>query len=343
MLEEIIGYEALWESMMKCKSGVMWKSSVANFVLRGVCEVAKLCDELHDGTYREKPRKTFIVTSPKRREIVSVHFRDRVYQRSLNDVAVYPEMVRHFIYDNAACQKGKGTEFARGRLKCHMQRFYRKHGTNGFILKMDVRGYYPNMRHDVVKKMFARYLPPEIFKLVEQVIDRYPGDVGFNPGSQMIQIAGISTLNSIDHFIKERLLVKHYLRYMDDMIVIGETREELQSVKEAVAERLALIGFELHRDKTRIMPLTHGVMFLSFRFRLTATGKVVLTIDPDRVKAERRKLRRMARKMRNGEMTREKIVQCYGSWRNHASHGTGMALLYRMDAYLLNLLNQMKN
>ena len=113
--ELITGFDALWLSMMKCKRGVMWKDSVANFVLNGVKEATKLSDDLNDGAYVERPHKYFTVTSPKRREIMSISFRDRVYQRSLNDVAIYPVMVKSFIYDNAACQKGKGTDFARNR------------------------------------------------------------------------------------------------------------------------------------------------------------------------------------------------------------------------------------
>lgn len=95
---------------------------------------------------------------------MSISFRDRVYQRSLNDVGIYPAMTKGFIYDNAACQKGKGADFARNRFKCHLQRYYRKHGCDGYILKMDVRGYYPNMRHDVAKAVFQEKLDPEVYR-----------------------------------------------------------------------------------------------------------------------------------------------------------------------------------
>ena len=132
---DIIGFDALWDSMMKCKCGTIWKDSVAQFCLNGVKEVKRLSDELEQGTYKERPHKIFTITSPKERKIMSIPFRDRVYQRSLNDVAIYPAISRSLIYDNAACQKGKGTDFARNRFKCHLQRYYRKHGNDGYILK----------------------------------------------------------------------------------------------------------------------------------------------------------------------------------------------------------------
>lgn len=335
--EEIIGYEALWASMMKCKSGVIWKDSVAKFFLNGVSEIRKLSTELQRGTYQERPHRFFTVTSPKERRIMSISFRDRVYQRSLNDNAIYPEMIRHFIHDNGACQRGKGTDFARNRMRCHLQRYWRKHGLEGWILKMDVKGYYPNMRHQVAKDTFRKHLPENVYRRAEKILDSFPGEVGFFPGSQIIQIAGISVLDGVDHYVKERLQMKHYIRYMDDMIILDPDRKHMEEIREIVAGKLGEIGFTLHQEKTRIIPLRDGVMFLGFRFRLTETGKVILTVDSSRVAAERRKLRRMANLVRAGKMTREKVDQCYRSWKAHAEIGNSWKLIQRMDQYYQSL------
>ena len=124
-MEEIIGFDALYESMHKCKRHVMWKGSVAHFVLNGVEETYKLSRELKSGTYKARKATKFTITKPKKREIISVSFRDRVYQRSLNDNVLYPTMTRSFIRDNWACQKGRGTDDARDRVKVFLQRMYR--------------------------------------------------------------------------------------------------------------------------------------------------------------------------------------------------------------------------
>jgi len=88
---------------MKCKKGVLWKDSVASFYLRAGEKLMHLSKQLQDGTYKAKPPVHFMVTSPKPREIASIAFRDRIYQRSLNDNIVYPVMVKSFVYDNFAC------------------------------------------------------------------------------------------------------------------------------------------------------------------------------------------------------------------------------------------------
>lgn len=332
-IERIIGFEALWDSMVKCRRGVMWKDSVAGFCLDSIRQVSYLCNQLHEGTYHERQHKYFTIKYPKERAIMSISFRDRVYQRSLNDVGIYPAMSKSFIYDNAACQKGKGADFARNRLKCHLQRYYRKHGTKGYVLKMDVRGYYPNMRHDVAKATFKRRLDPDVYARAAAILDGFPGDVGFNPGSQIIQIAGISVLDGIDHCVKERFQVAHYIRYMDDMLIIGDDRTKLELIQQEVAERLRQIGFELHPRKTRISRLKEGVMFLGFTFRLTDTGKVLMSIDPERVRAVRKKLSRLVKKAKKGELSRSKVDESYTSWRNHAAKGNSWNMLKRMDEY----------
>ena len=207
--EEIIGYDALYESMEKCRLGVLWKDSVAHFVLNAPEEVLKLERELKTGTYKPRQPKNFTITFPKRREISSIPFRDRVYQRSLNDNVLYPVMTKSFIFDNWACQKGKGTDRARDRLKEFMRKFYRHHGTAGYVAQFDIHGYYPNMDHEYIEGMFRRKLDPSSYQRVLDVLHhQYPGGKGYNPGSQMIQIAGISALDDLDHYIKEQLHVR---------------------------------------------------------------------------------------------------------------------------------------
>ncbi len=338
-MDEIIGFDALYESAMKCKKGVLWKDSVAHYILNIIEETIKLEDQLKNGEYRPRPQKPFTVQScGKVRTVMGVSFRDRVYQRSLNDNAIYPAMTKSFIYDNGACQKDKGTNFSRGRLVCFLQRFYRKHGTKGFVLQCDIKGYYPNMRHDVVEKAFAKKLSPEIHKMACDVMrGQYSGDIGFLPGSQMIQIAGISVLDGMDHFIKERLRIKHYVRYMDDFILVHESKEYLEKCLDEIRDYVRPLGFELHPKKTRIYPITDGIKFLGFIYRLTNTGKVVKTVLPKNVKNYRIKLRRLVNLAKKGRITREKVDECYTSWRAHAVKGNSTKLLRRMDAYYKSL------
>lgn len=333
---EVCGYQALYRSMMNCKKGVIWKDSTAHFVLNGLVEILKLEQSLQDGTYKERPGKQFTVYEPKKREILSISFRDRVYQRSLNDNRVYPAMVKSFIYDNCACQSGKGTDFAMDRLNAHLQRFFRKHGTEGWVLQCDIKGYYPNMPHEVAEKKFRKHLDDWTYREVIKILNGFDGDIGYNPGSQLIQIAGISVLDDMDHFIKETLRIRYYLRYMDDFILISHDRKCLEKCLCEIREYLSARGFELN-EKTALYRLGRGIKFLGFRFLLTDTGKVIRLINSEKVKRERRKLRKLVKLAKAGKITKKKVDQCYEAWKAHAKRGNTWKLLQRMDRFYAEL------
>lgn len=192
--KEAISLDSLYVSAQKCQKGVLWKDSVAHFMLNAPTEINKLSEHLNNGTYEPRKPTEFEVLSPKKREILSIPFVDRVYQRSLNDNILYPIMTKSFIYDNCACQRNKGTDFARNRLKEHLHRYYRKHGVEGYVLQMDIKGYYPNMVHKFVEDMFREKIDDETFKAVKEILDKqYAGEKGYNPRKPI----GSNSRNSI--------------------------------------------------------------------------------------------------------------------------------------------------
>ena len=336
--ESVISFNALYISMLRCKKGVTWKGSVASYYLNGIERTLSLEQKLKNGTYKASPPVTFTITSPKKRDILSITFKDRVYQRSLNDNVIYPTMVTNFIHDNCACQIGKGTDFARNRLKTFLHRFYRKHKADGYVLQIDIKGYYPNMRHDVCKGTFKKKLDTWTYEKCARVLDeQYSGDIGFNPGSQMVQIAGISVLNPVDHYAKDRLAIKHYIRYMDDIIIIHNDIQYLKRTLNLIKTELGKYGFECHETKTKIYPLSKGIEFLGFTFRLTDSGKVLMLLKSDNVKRERKKLYRLAKRCKSGKISKSKVYDCYNAWKAHAKHGNNNKIIFRMDEYYKSL------
>ena len=142
LVDSIISYDALYESMLKCKRSVSWKISVKQFVNNAPYEILKMSDSLKNGTWKNSIPKEVQIFYPKKRVALSIPFKDRVYQRSINDNALYPSMTKHFIKENCACQKGKGTDFAMNLTRQYLRRFYINHGLNGYALQMDLIQYY---------------------------------------------------------------------------------------------------------------------------------------------------------------------------------------------------------
>ena len=339
--DESTEFEALFESAMKCKRGKMWKASVARFILHVIEECLMLAEEIKIGKYRPRKPHSFTLFYPKVRPCSSTHIRDRTVQRSLNDNLIYPKMTNSFVLDNWACQKGKGTTGAMNRLDEQLHRFYINNGNSnkGWVLQVDVHGYYRNIRHADAKVCFSRHLDlVTVYHAMSWLQRQYPYPVGYEPGSQMVQILGISLLDPLDHKIKERQRSRYYERYMDDLILVSANREHLERCLETIKAELGKLGLEVHPTKTRIYPLQNGIKFLGFTFRLTSTGRVIRIIDPNNVKHERKKLFRMAQLVRKGEMTKHKFYECYSSWKAHASLGNSYQLLQKMDEYAKDLM-----
>ena len=334
----ITDYDQLYESMVKCRRGVMWKPSTKSFVLNDIENIFKMEKQLKTGVWKNGHPKPIKILYPKKRDGLSISFKDRIYQRSINDNILYPATTKSFILDNCACQKDKGPDYARTRLKKQLWNFYSHYGLDGYVMQTDILGYYPNMSHEEVKKSFAKYLEPEILQMVSDVLDtQYKGDIGYNPGSQMVQIAGITLLNELDHFIKEQLHVHYYIRYMDDSIHLYHDIEDAKNNLRIIEQKLTEIGFRINKKKTRIVPLTKGFMFLGFKYRITDTGKIIMTLNPQNVKHERRKLKKMVAKSKHGDISKDKVDECYNAWKNHAQHGNSYKLLERMDKYYKDL------
>lgn len=340
-VEDVIGYDPLWDAMMKCKRGVMWKGTVARFCENGAEQIQRMTDELHAGTYEHSTPSRFCVTYPKHREIVAQQFRDRVYHRSIVDNLLLPCLEPTWIYDNAACRAGKGTDFARERFKRFLQESYRKYGMSGGVLCVDVRHYFASIRHAVVEDDLDRHLPGWGVEMVMGALSaHYPGDVGFNPGSPIVQVVGINVPSRIDHFVKERLFVRGYSRYMDDLRLVHCDLDYLNGCMVDIGREFSHIGLALHPGKTKVIPMGETVRYLGFDYRVTSSGKVLMFVAPEGVKTCRRKLRRLARLEAAGEKPVGTTRTAYEGWRAHAEKGDSRKLLGRMDEFYANLMRE---
>lgn len=326
IFENILTFDNLYDSALSCSKNVNWKYVTSNYILNNLKETYKLHEELITDTYKEQKQKKFKVYEPKEREVHSIAFRDRVYQRVLTDLSMYPIMSKSFIYDNCACQKQKGTDFARMRLREHMRRFYSRYKTNqGYIIHIDIKKYYPNMPHDIAEKLLKKRLPEDIYTRVLDILRQEKSEKGYHPGSQLIQILGVSFLSEMDHYIKERLHVKYYVRYMDDLVLI--VKDNPQFYLQNIILQLQKIKLEVNTKKTKIKKLSKGDLFLGFHFSLGETGKLYMCLSKQNIKRRKRKIQKTI-----PYQTQKAAEESYNTWRDYASRSTNKAFLKEMDA-----------
>ena len=109
--EIMCSFENLYNAYKKARKGKRDKSACAEFELKTLDNIARLREELVSKTYRMQKYNRFMVHEPKERVVMASSFRDRIVQHSLCDNVLQKRIVKSFIYDNYASQKGKGTHF----------------------------------------------------------------------------------------------------------------------------------------------------------------------------------------------------------------------------------------
>jgi len=326
--EEIISYENLYKAWKLAKCGKGSKGEAIRFGLNLGENLWRLHDELEQKTYMPGSYYHFTIYEPKLREVYALTFPGRVVQHSICDNALRPWMEPRLIYDCAACRVGKGTHFAMDRLSGFLRDFYKKHGTEGFILKCDIRKYFDNIDHDILKQKLRKFPEKDILNLMFRFLDAYHGDTGkgIPLGNQSSQWFAIYYLDGIDRLVKERLHIKYYTRYMDDFLLIHEDKTYLQHCLKEIRSACGELKLELN-EKTYIFPLSQGVDYLGFHFYLTETGKVVRRLRSSNKRRFKRKLHGLRRLYEKGEIDLDAINRCLVSYHGHLSHGH----TYRME------------
>lgn len=321
------------KALNKCCLDVRWKDSVVGYELHAPRNTHQLIKEIRNGTYKISPYQTFTIYEPKERIIVATRIRDRQFQMALCMAGLYEDITEHFIHDNCACQLGKGTDFALKRVRTHIRRFHQEHGKDGWVMKLDVHHFFPETRHDVAKAAITKRVSDvRARKAVHDVIDSFHGDKGIGLGSQISQLVELSVLDDLDHYIKEELGIEHYVRYMDDMLFIHESKEYLKECWRKIEKKLNEIHLTLNR-KSCMYPIRQGVKFLHWRFILTETGKIVQKMESEKMGKERRRLKALLVKEAKGEIeegTSERSIQ---SWDANAARGDTFFQRKRMREY----------
>lgn len=331
--EDVFSFENLYKAGQNCCKGVGWKASTQRYRGSLAAEAAKTHAALMDGTWKSRGFYEFeIMERGKLRHIKSVHISERTVQRCLCDKVLTTVFAPAFVYDNSASLKGKGIDFALDRLSCHMQRYWRRHGAEGWVLLFDFSDYFNSAPHAPIYLENARRIRDTRLRALANAFMEDFGSTGFGLGSQVSQLNALMLPNRLDHFIKEKLRIKCYGRYMDDGYLIHESRGYLKKCLEGIRTVCGRLGIKLNERKTHIIRL--GKMhFLKTRFILTAAGRIVRKVNRKSVCRMRRKLKSFGRFLREGRMTKADIRTSYESWKGHMKRGSSYRAIRRTNIY----------
>lgn len=314
LLEKATELPALLAATRRAAQGKRHRSEVARFLMDAERECLRLQRALRaplgsPAAWRPGPADCFAIRDPKPRQITALPFIDRVVHHALCAV-IEPMLERYAIYDSYACRVDKGQHAALARA----QRFVLG-CRGGWAFRGDVRAYFASIPHEpLLELLMKRVADRELVERMEPIIRAYPtaSGRGLPIGALTSQHLANLYLGALDHYVKDDLGVRRYLRYMDDILAVGE-REEMQELRGQVEaylrERLLL---ELDPRTSNVLPLRDGVPLLGMR-----VYPAVIRMRPERWRRFRAKQRQLTQALAAGELEEEDAAQRLASQYAH--------------------------
>ena len=315
--QEIISLENLFLAYKKARKGKTKKDYVKEFERDLENNLIILHEELKNKNYTPKPLKTFILRDPKTRKISKSNFRDRVVHHALVRI-IEPIFDKTFIESNCAGRKRKGTLFAINKFNLFFRKVTKNYSSKGYCFKADIKHYFQEVDHDVLLEIIKRKIKDEkVIWLINQIIKRERGEgqsitkkVGMPLGNLTSQFFANIYLNELDYFVKHKLRVKYYIRYVDDFVILHESKEQLEIWREEINSFLKeKLKLELHNQKSKIISLSNGVDFVGFRnfyhFRLLRKRNI-------------RSIKKKVDKYKIEEISKDRILEIFQGWNAYA-------------------------
>ncbi|MGE5584040.1 MAG: reverse transcriptase domain-containing protein [Bacillota bacterium] len=278
---KVYDFENLLEAYKKARKCKRFRDEVLAFTRNLEENLISIQNELIWKTYKVGRYREFFIFDPKKRLIMALPFRDRVVQWAIYRV-LNPLLERRYISDSYACRVGYGTHRAADRLQYWLRYLARRY-PRVYVLKLDISKYFYRVDHNVLMDILRRIVADEdLLWLLETIIrsedtkfgiplgdhcfecQRVKG-VGMPIGNLTSQMFANLYLNELDQYAKHVLRVRHYIRYMDDVIILHPDKKYLWQLKDEIGSFLEDRLHLVLNNKTTIRTADQGVDFCGYR------------------------------------------------------------------------------
>lgn len=317
---KICSYKNLELAFKKASKGKNKKFYVIEFKKNLTQNLLALKRELENETYIPKKLKKFTIRDPKTRLIRKSTFKDRIVHHAIVNILepIYEPM---FIKDNYANRLDKGTIKALERL----DEFQRKVSMNGklvknpltnnmvkgYVFKADIRKFFDSIDQSKMISILSRKIKDRkliwlIIKILKNFDDKKRG---MPLGNMTSQFFANIYLNDLDQFVKKRLKMKYYIRYVDDFVIFHKDKDRLIKCKDLIEKYLKNLRLELHPDKSKIYSIYKGIDFLGFKnFYYYKRAR------KRNVKRFKDRLKRLKILYKEGEISKNKLILRVEGW-----------------------------
>ncbi|MDA8258036.1 MAG: RNA-directed DNA polymerase [Betaproteobacteria bacterium] len=282
-------FEELTLAYFKCREHKRNSASAIAFEMRQERNLRDLYDELHAGSYRPGRSICFVITRPNPREVWAAEFRDRIVHHLLYN-RIGPAIEARFIADSCACIPGRGTLYAAQRLEAKARSVTQNWSHPASYLKLDLANFFVSIDKAILSSLLERHIgagwwldlanlvlwhdPREDFELrgdpalLERVpphkrLALQPAHLGLPIGNLSSQFFANVYLNELDQFAKHQLGARHYIRYVDDFVLLHHDARWLADAHRQIRAWLPEnLHAHLNDSKTILQPVARGIDFV---------------------------------------------------------------------------------
>jgi retron-type reverse transcriptase len=268
-------------------------------------------DMLRRKTYQTSEYTMFIKNDKgKEREIYKLpYFPDRIVHHCIMQV-VEPIWMKTFIRDTYASMKNRGIHDGVKRIQKALRE---SPADTKYALQIDIKKFYPSIDHTILKQIIRKKIKDkDILWIIDEIIDSNSNGVPI--GNYLSQFFGNLYLSDIDHWIKEDLGIKHYYRYCDDLVILGDNKEELHAIRKQLKVKVEDVKLQI-KCNWKVYPVNIGIDFLGYKFFHTHT--LLRTSLAKRFKSKVKMIRKNWHRL--DAITNYSTLMSYYGWQKYAN------------------------
>lgn len=331
LFEQIVCIDNLRIADEKARKGKKNTYGVRSHDKNRESNLLELHKQLLNGNFRTSEYTVFTIYEPKERLIYRLpYYPDRILHHAIMNI-LEPIWTSIFTSDTYACIKGRGIHSAAAKIK----KVFKEDPYNcTYCLKIDIKKFYPSIKHDVLKQIIRKKIKDKlVLILLDEIIDSAPG---LPIGNYLSQSLANLTLAYFDHWIKEKLHLKYYFRYVDDIVILHHDKKYLWTILEQIENYLSDHLQLSIKDNKQIFPIAYnhkdkhgrGIDFLGYVFYKSET------LLRKRIKKKFCKTSfRLAKRRSNKECFDRKI----SSWNGWCKHCKSQYLVKKLNATISNI------
>ena len=318
-------FKNMLEAYERASEGKHYNKEVVVYELDLASNLIKVLKELYYKKYETSEYRSFTVYEPKERVIKALPFKDRIVQQWYVEEFIKPIFLPKFIETTYACIPTRGVHQAVRKLK---QYAYNMAKTNKdfYYLKCDISKFFNSIDKDILLKIIERQVKDKDFlHLTKLLIYCDDSEKGIPIGNYTSQYFANIYLNVLDHYVKENLHVKYYVRYMDDFAMILNTKEECKEVLKKVETFLYMkLNLELN-SKTNYFKAKQGINFCGYK-----VFSNYILLKKDNKKKIYKRVKKWNEAYNNKTLDLKETFAKLASWEGHAKNADTYNLIKKV-------------